>query len=87
MCKKGETVGGGGAVSSYARELLPTNVRPTHYDLTLEPNLETLKYDGHVIIDLDVKDDSDSVSLNTLELELGEVKLWLDTASGEETVL
>lgn len=33
------------------REVLPTNVKPTHYDLTLEPNFETFKYDGTVVIE------------------------------------
>lgn len=33
------------------REVLPTNVKPTHYDLTLEPNFETFKYEGTVVIE------------------------------------
>jgi aminopeptidase 2 len=36
---------------SSGREVLPTNVKPTHYDLTLEPHFETFKYDGKVIIE------------------------------------
>jgi aminopeptidase 2 len=32
------------------REVLPTNVKPTSYHLTLEPNLETFEYDGEVAI-------------------------------------
>jgi len=35
----------------HARELLPTNVKATHYDLTLEPNLETFDFEGKVIIE------------------------------------
>lgn len=33
------------------REVLPTNVKPIHYDLTLEPNFEKFTYEGTVIIE------------------------------------
>ena len=33
------------------REVLPTNVKPTHYDLTLEPNFEKFTYEGTVVIE------------------------------------
>jgi aminopeptidase 2 len=33
------------------REVLPTNVKPLHYRLTLEPNLETFEYKGTVEIE------------------------------------
>ena len=33
------------------REVLPKNVKPLHYDLTLEPNFETFKYEGRVVIE------------------------------------
>lgn len=36
---------------SQAREVLPTNVKPTHYDLTLEPNFEDFTYKGKVVIE------------------------------------
>ncbi|KAJ8611907.1 hypothetical protein MRB53_037703 [Persea americana] len=52
------------------REVLPTNVKPLHYDLTLEPHLDTFKFDGSVKIDLDVVEDTTSISLNTLELDI-----------------
>lgn len=34
-----------------SREVLPTNVKPLHYRLTLEPNLETFEYTGTVEIE------------------------------------
>jgi len=34
------------------REVLPANVKPTHYDITLEPDLEGFTYTGKVIIEL-----------------------------------
>lgn len=32
------------------RQLLPTNVKPLNYNLTLDPNFETFKFDGNVAI-------------------------------------
>lgn len=34
-----------------AREVLPTNVKPLHYDLTLEPDFEKATYEGSVTIE------------------------------------
>lgn len=39
------------AVSSQAREVLPTNVKPLHYDLTLEPDFDKASYEGSVTIE------------------------------------
>lgn len=36
------------------RQLLPANVRPTKYDLTLEPLFSTFKFNGEETIHLDV---------------------------------
>ncbi|WQF78312.1 Putative peptidase M1, alanine aminopeptidase/leukotriene A4 hydrolase, ERAP1-like protein [Colletotrichum destructivum] len=84
MCKHGEA--GGGGTLNYPRELLPTNVVPRHYDLTLEPNFETLKFDGLVKIDFDVAEDSNTVSLNTHEIEIKHASLSL-SADGQEKSL
>ena len=60
---------------SKGREVLPKNVKPKHYDLTLEPNFETFKYEGTVSIELDVIEDTKSILLNTLELDIHETKI------------
>lgn len=52
------------------REVLPTNVKPQHYKLTLEPLFDTFKFNGEVLIDLDVLEKSSFITLHTLELEL-----------------
>ncbi|KIW01467.1 uncharacterized protein PV09_07224 [Verruconis gallopava] len=57
------------------REVLPTNVKPLHYRLTLEPNLESFEYKGTVEIDLDVKEDSTSISLNTIDIDIKSTKV------------
>lgn len=33
------------------REVLPTNVKPMHYDLTLEPNFSNFEYEGKVVVE------------------------------------
>ena len=40
-----------GSTNVQGREVLPTNVKPQHYDLTLEPNFEKLTYEGTVTIE------------------------------------
>ena len=41
----------GGFSGIQGRELLPNNVRPLHYTLTLEPNLEDFTFKGSVTIE------------------------------------
>lgn len=60
---------------SSGRQVLPKNVKPLHYNLTLEPNLETFKYDGIVEIELEVVEDTKSISLNTFEIEIHDTKI------------
>jgi len=72
----------GQATNLPGRELLPANVIPRHYDLTLEPDLEKLTYEGSVVIDLDVADDSKSISLHNIDLKLHSAKVL----SGGQTV-
>ena len=33
------------------REVLPTNAKPLHYDVTLEPSFEKFTYEGTVVIE------------------------------------
>lgn len=81
MCKHFEAATAGPSVST-GREILPTNVVPRHYDIVLEPNFEKFTFNGTVTIDLDVVEDSTSISLNTLELELQSSEIVV----GEEVV-
>jgi aminopeptidase N len=80
MCKMhGSGPEGGGMDITHGRQILPANVIPRHYDLTLEPDFEKLTYEGKVIIDLDVAENSTSISLNTLELDIHSTKVILDS--------
>jgi aminopeptidase 2 len=84
MCKlHGETGAEAGGVDvSKGREILPANVIPRHYDVTLEPDFTKLTYEGQITVDLDVVEDSTSISLNTLELDIHSTKIL----SGQETI-
>ena len=53
------------ATTAAERDLLPANVKPTHYDLEIRPDFERLRIPGRVIIDLDVREDSGEVSLHS----------------------
>lgn len=73
MCKlAGDIDHTGGATPdpTQGRELLPTNVIPRHYDVTLEPNFEKFTFEGKALIDFDVQEDSKSISLHTIELDI-----------------
>ena len=84
MCKlRGERdLAEGGLDVTKGREILPANVIAKHYDLTLEPDFKKLTYEGTVVIDLEVAEDSESISLNTLELDIHSTKIL----SGETTI-
>jgi Peptidase M1 N-terminal domain len=52
------------------REILPTNVIPKHYKLSLTPDFSTFKFAGKLAVDLHVKEPTSSIILNALDLEL-----------------
>ena len=51
---------------------LPRTVIPVRYQIKLSPDLENFKFDGQVIIEVDVKQSVNEVLLNALELEIHE---------------
>ncbi|KAJ7860510.1 leucyl aminopeptidase [Mycena leptocephala] len=51
---------------------LPTNVKPSHYDLTLWTDLESLEFGGFVTVDLDILQETSTIVLNCSDdLKLG----------------
>jgi len=60
---------------------LPRHVVPTHYDLRLEPDLETLKFDGSVEVTIEVTQPVEEVVLNAAEVTV--TKASVATAGGE----
>lgn len=69
-----------GAVSTQGRVVLPTNVVPVHYDVTIEVDFDKFTFEGTVVIDLDVAQDSTSISLNTVELDIHSTTVHADGA-------
>ncbi|KAI8905519.1 peptidase family M1-domain-containing protein [Gorgonomyces haynaldii] len=59
------------------RQVLPTNVKPTHYTVELTPNLETFKFTGKVQIKLIVQEESDFISLNVNDVTVSKATLQL----------
>jgi aminopeptidase 2 len=65
-----EHTGGANPDPNQGRELLPTNVIPKHYDVTLEPDFEKFVFKGTVLVEFDVKEETKSISLHTLEIDI-----------------
>ncbi|KAF1950718.1 hypothetical protein CC80DRAFT_496632 [Byssothecium circinans] len=83
MCKHYGAENASSAVDiTQAREVLPTNVKPLHYSLTLEPDFEKFTYEGSVTIDLDVVEDTTSITLNTIDLKVHTAKV----TSGDQDI-
>ncbi|KAI0014943.1 peptidase family M1 [Xylariomycetidae sp. FL0641] len=58
------------------RDVLPTNVKPSHYDLSISSlNFDDWTYQGHVTIECSVEKPTKEVVLNSLELKLEKARL------------
>jgi aminopeptidase N len=62
-------------------ERLPDTVRPTHYTLTLTPDLKAATFSGVESIDLTLVDPADHITLNAVELAFQSVTV---TAGGKQ---
>lgn len=51
MCRAKDDHAAASVHVSQGREVLPSNVKPVHYSLTLEPNFEKFTYEGEVVIE------------------------------------
>ncbi|KEP46602.1 putative AAP1-alanine/arginine aminopeptidase, partial [Rhizoctonia solani 123E] len=58
---------------------LPTSVRPTHYDLTIQTDLDSLVFKGYISIDLDVLEETTNITFNSLNLVLHEDSLTVSS--------
>jgi aminopeptidase 2 len=61
--------------SSIARQVLPANVKPSNYKLSITPGLETLRFDGIVKVDLKVIESTATIICNQNELEIYSAKV------------
>ncbi|KAM3439683.1 hypothetical protein NHJ13734_003623 [Beauveria thailandica] len=78
MCRDTESLVANKALE---RDVLPTNVIPRHYQLELEPDFDKFTFNGIVVIDLDIVEDSSSITLHSLEIVIRAVKI---TSGGRE---
>ncbi|KAM3562523.1 hypothetical protein ARSEF4850_002741 [Beauveria asiatica] len=78
MCRDTESLV---ANKTLERDVLPTNVIPRHYQLELEPDFDRFTFNGIVVIDLDIVEDSSSITLHSLEIGIRAVKI---TSGGRE---
>ena len=63
------------------RWILPANVRPTLYDLTLEPNLDTFTFVGGETISVKVEEPTSSIQMNSAEIAVQSAALTLPDGS------
>jgi aminopeptidase N len=54
---------------------LPRTVRPSHYRVAITPHAESLAFDGHVEIELEVLEPTDTIVLNQLDMQFSKVML------------
>ncbi len=54
---------------------LPRHVRPTRYDLRLEPDLTTLTFTGDETVTLEVEEATAEIVLNAVDLAFGDATL------------
>ena len=58
--------------------VLPENVRPVHYQITLQPHMEKFTFDGLEVIDIDVKETTSEIILNAADLRVPAAMLIKD---------
>src|SRR5262249_32436476 len=65
--RRAPALGKGSHVNSHR---LPRTVVPSRYDIRLEPDLDTASYAGEEAIQVEVRDETDEVQLNAVELTI-----------------
>ncbi|KAG0651089.1 Aminopeptidase 2 [Hyphodiscus hymeniophilus] len=74
------------ASASSEREILPQHLKAIHYDLTVEPHLEeATEFDGTVAIDLEVVEETSSITLNAIDLEISKTEVITEDGIPIET--
>ena len=65
---------------------LPRTVRPTHYDVAIDPDAATLAFRGNVAISIEVLQPTASITLNAHELRFASARLSGDTPLPTPTI-
>ena len=58
--------------------VLPENVRPVHYQITLQPDMVNFTFDGLEVIDIDIKEATSEIVLNAADLRVPSAMLIRD---------
>lgn len=74
-----------GTAKTVARQVLPANVKPSHYDLSITPALETFEYSGNVTVSLAIVESTKVVVCNAKELKVSKAVISSAGASQEAT--
>ncbi len=64
--------------------VLPDNVRPVHYDLTLTPNFDDFTFDGEVDVTVSMEPGTSEIMLNCAEIEIHSATVSWTDANGEQ---
>ncbi|KAG8900325.1 Aminopeptidase 2 mitochondrial [Tulasnella sp. 403] len=64
---------------------LPTNVRPTHYDLTFKTDLEELTFKGFGTIDLDILEETKEIAFNASDISIADVSIHSEALKTEQS--
>ncbi|KAI8894569.1 hypothetical protein BC833DRAFT_209898, partial [Globomyces pollinis-pini] len=57
------------------RQILPKSVKPSHYNVTLVPGPESLKFSGQVSVSIQLSEPSRFISINSKELDISSVSV------------
>jgi len=69
------------------RELLPTNVKPNSYSISLKLNFDTFTFSGHEDVNLDVIDSAtSSITLHAQDLKLEATSIRVKQGDKEYTL-
>lgn len=74
------------AITPLHAQRLPDTVIPTHYSLTLAPDLKAATFTGHEIIDVVLKAPTHSITLNSIEIAFQSVSITAGDAEQSATV-
>ncbi|CAG8485846.1 13015_t:CDS:10 [Cetraspora pellucida] len=68
------------------RQVLPTNVRPTHYDLTLTPDLQSFTFEGTETVNLNINQNTKTIILNANEIQVNQNAVAISHDTQKQTV-
>ncbi len=74
-------------MSTEADHRLPRSVVPRHYDLRIEPNLDSFEFRGRVVIEATAQERLGEIILNAIEIDLHRVEVRAADGSSQEAAL